>query len=118
MYNYDSDVVEIARSIQPSARGEYEITDVNNVYLQAGKLAVEILGRGVAWLDTGTHTSMLEASRFVETLESRQGLKIACPEEIAFRLGYIDAEDVARIAEPLGASSYATYLYDLIDGEL
>ena len=118
LYNYDSDVVEIAKSIQPSARGEYEITDVNNVYLRAGKLAVEILGRGVAWLDTGTHTSMLEASRFVETLESRQGLKIACPEEIAFRLGYIGAEEVARIANSLGASSYATYLHELIDGEL
>jgi glucose-1-phosphate thymidylyltransferase len=117
LYNYDSDVVEIAKSIRPSARGEYEITDVNNAYLQAGKLTVEILGRGVAWLDTGTHTSMLEASRFVETLESRQGLKIACPEEIAYRLGYISAADVQRIADALGASSYADYLRDLTENE-
>ena len=117
LYNYDSDVVEIAKSIRPSARGEYEITDVNNAYLQAGKLTVEILGRGVAWLDTGTHTSMLEASRFVETLESRQGLKIACPEEIAYRLGYISAADVERIADALGGSSYADYLRDLTENE-
>ena len=117
LYNYDNDVVEIAKSIRPSARGEYEITDVNNAYLQAGKLTVEILGRGVAWLDTGTHTSMLEASRFVETLESRQGLKIACPEEIAYRLGYISAADVQRIADALGGSSYADYLRDLTENE-
>jgi glucose-1-phosphate thymidylyltransferase len=118
LYSYDSSVVDIARTIEPSARGEYEITDVNNAYLDAGKLKVEMLGRGVAWLDTGTHDSMLEASSFVETIESRQGLKIACPEEIAFRYGYITAEDVAERARVLGKGSYAQYLADLAEGGL
>jgi glucose-1-phosphate thymidylyltransferase len=114
LYDYDNDVIAIAKSVRPSARGEFEITDVNNAYLAQGKLSVEVLGRGVAWLDTGTHASMLEASTFVETIESRQGLKIACPEEIAFRLGYIDAADLERIAGRLGASSYAKYLRDIV----
>jgi glucose-1-phosphate thymidylyltransferase len=114
LYNYDNDVIAIAKSVRPSARGEFEITDVNNTYLAQGKLSVEVLGRGIAWLDTGTHASMLEASTFVETIESRQGLKIACPEEIAFRLGYIDAAALERIAGRLGASSYAKYLRDII----
>ncbi|HEX5788322.1 MAG TPA: glucose-1-phosphate thymidylyltransferase RfbA [Woeseiaceae bacterium] len=114
LYNYDNDVVAIARAVRPSARGEYEITDVNNAYLERGELAVEVLGRGVAWLDTGTHASMLEASTFVETIESRQGLKIACPEEIAYRLGYIGAADLERMAAELGSSSYARYLKDVV----
>jgi glucose-1-phosphate thymidylyltransferase len=114
LYNYDNDVIAIAKSVRPSARGEFEITDVNNTYLTQGKLSVEVLGRGIAWLDTGTHASMLEASTFVETIESRQGLKIACPEEIAFRLGYIDATDLESIAGRLGASSYAKYLRDIV----
>ncbi len=114
LYNYDNEVVDIAGSVKPSPRGEFEITDVNNAYLERGGLSVEVLGRGVAWLDTGTHTSMLEASMFVETIESRQGLKIACPEEIAFRLGYIGTDDLERIAGRLGGSSYAKYLRDII----
>jgi glucose-1-phosphate thymidylyltransferase len=114
LYSYDNDVVEIARNVKPSPRGEFEITDVNNAYLQRGDLSVELLGRGIAWLDTGTHASMLEASTFVETIESRQGLKIACPEEIAFRLGYIGTNDLERIAAGLGGSSYAKYLRDVI----
>ncbi len=118
LYSYDKNVVDIARTIEPSARGEYEITDVNNAYLDAGTLKVEMLGRGVAWLDTGTHDSMLEASSFVETIESRQGLKIACPEEIAFRYGYITADDVAERARMLGKGSYAQYLADLAEGGL
>jgi len=117
LYSYDADVVDIAREVRPSARGEYEITDVNSAYLNAGKVNVEILGRGIAWLDTGTHDSMLEASRFVETIEARQGLKIACPEEIAWRYGYISTEDVARIGASLGKGSYATYLRELAENE-
>ena len=114
LYFYDNQVLDIAASIKPSARGEYEITDVNRLYLQAGALHVEIMGRGMAWLDTGTHDSLLEASYFIETIEKRQGLKVACPEEIAFRLGWISAEDLARIAEPLRKNSYGRYLQQIL----
>lgn len=114
LYFYDNQVVDIARSIKPSARGEMEITDVNRVYLERRELTVEVFGRGVAWLDTGTHEALLEASNFVETLEKRQGLKIACPEEIAFRLGYIDADKLAALAVALGRSDYGQYLDDIL----
>ena len=114
LYFYDSDIVEIARSIRPSARGELEITDVNKVYLAAGKLRVERLRRGYAWLDTGTHESLLSAATFVQTIQARQGLKISCIEEIAYRMGYIDAEQVLRLAEPLAKNEYGVYLKRLI----
>ncbi len=110
LYFYDSDITEIARSIRPSARGELEITEVNNRYLEAGKLHITRLGRGYAWLDTGTHDSLHDASAFVRTIEHRQGVKIACLEEIAFELGYIDAESVLRRAAALGKTDYASYL--------
>ena len=114
LYFYDSDIVEIARGIRPSARGELEITDVNKVYLAAGKLRVERLRRGYAWLDTGTHESLLSAATFVQTIQARQGLKISCIEEIAYRMGYIDAERVLRLAEPLAKNEYGVYLKRLI----
>ena len=114
LYFYDSDIVEIARSIRPSARGELEITDVNKVYLAAGKLHVERLRRGYAWLDTGTHESLLSAATFVQTIQARQGLKISCIEEIAYRMGYIDADQVLRLAEPLAKNEYGVYLKRLI----
>lgn len=110
LYFYDNDVIDIARGIQPSARGELEITDVNQRYLEQGRLAVEIMGRGYAWLDTGTHESLLEASQFIATLEHRQGLKVACPEEIAFRQGWISADALERLAAPLAKSGYGKYL--------
>ncbi|HJQ21036.1 MAG TPA: glucose-1-phosphate thymidylyltransferase RfbA [Gemmatimonadaceae bacterium] len=114
LYFYDADVVDIARNIAPSARGEYEITDVNREYLRRGRLTVELMGRGTAWLDTGTQESLLDASSFIQTIEKRQGLKIACPEEIAWRLRYIDDEQLLRLAKPLGNSPYGKYLRDLI----
>jgi glucose-1-phosphate thymidylyltransferase len=114
LYFYDNRVVDIAREIRPSSRGELEITDVNSAYLQMGELKVERLGRGTAWLDTGTHESLLQASLFIETIEQRQGLKIACPEEIAFRMGYIGAEQVERLAEPLEKTAYGRYLRQLV----
>ena len=114
LYFYDSDIVEIARGIRPSARGELEITDVNKIYLAAGKLRVERLRRGYAWLDTGTHESLLSAATFVQTIQARQGLKISCIEEIAYRMGYIDADQVLRLAEPLAKNEYGVYLKRLI----
>jgi glucose-1-phosphate thymidylyltransferase len=107
---YEQDVVEIAKSIKPSPRGELEITDLNRIYMERGKLSVEIMGRGYAWLDTGTHDSLLEASSFIATLEHRQGLKVACPEEIAFRQNWIDAEQLERLAAPLLKNGYGQYL--------
>ena len=115
LYFYDNQVVEIAASLPRSARGEYEITDVNKAYLERGQLRMELLGRGMAWLDTGTHESLQDASNFIEMVEKRQGLKIACPEEIAFRMGYIDAEQVARLARPLAKTGYGQYLLRLIE---
>jgi glucose-1-phosphate thymidylyltransferase len=114
LYFYDNDVLDIAASITPSGRGELEITDVNQRYLARGALQVEIMGRGMAWLDTGTHESLLQASTFIETIEQRQGLKIACPEEIAWRAGWISADAVRRIAEPLQKNGYGRYLIAML----
>jgi glucose-1-phosphate thymidylyltransferase len=115
LYFYDEHVLDLARSLKPSARGELEITDLNRLYLEQGKLRVEVMGRGFAWLDTGTHHSMLQASNFVEAVESRQGLMISCPEEIAFRLGWIDAGQVRKQAEPMAKNEYGRYLLRLVD---
>jgi glucose-1-phosphate thymidylyltransferase len=116
LYFYDHQIVDIAASLKPSGRGELEITDVNRVYLGKGELFVEKLGRGVAWLDTGTHQSMMSAASFIEVIEQRQGLKIACIEEIAYHMGYIDADQVLRLAYPLRKNDYGQYLINLING--
>jgi glucose-1-phosphate thymidylyltransferase len=114
LYFYDNRVLDIAASLRPSARGELEITDVNRIYLAKGELAVEVLGRGMAWLDTGTHETLLEAAQYIETIERRQGLKIACPEEIAYRLGYIDAAALEELGQAMAKNAYGRYLLGLL----
>ncbi len=114
LYFYDNRIIDIAKRLQPSARGELEITDANRAYLETGELRVEVLGRGFAWLDTGTHDSLIEASTYVATVEKRQGLKISCIEEIAYRMGYISAEQLRRLAEPLAKNEYGRYLLELL----
>jgi glucose-1-phosphate thymidylyltransferase len=115
LYFYDNRVVDVAKSLTPSARGELEITDVNRQYLQWGELACEVMGRGMAWLDTGTHESLLEASQYIETIERRQGLKIACPEEIAFRMRYIDAGQLHKLGSAMAKNGYGRYLLQMLD---
>lgn len=115
LYFYDNDVVEIAKNLQPSARGEYEITDVNRYYLEQGRLKVQVLGRGVAWLDTGTHKSLMQAGQFIEVIEDRQGLKIGCIEEIAYEMGFIDAEQLERLGHKYLKSGYGEYLLNLLN---
>jgi glucose-1-phosphate thymidylyltransferase len=117
LYFYDNDVLEIARDIKPSPRGELEITDVNRAYLERGDLSVQVMSRGTAWLDTGTHNSLLDAANFIRVVEQRQGLKIACPEEIAYRMGYISAEELLALAKPLAKSGYGVYLENLLRDE-
>ncbi len=116
LYFYDSQVVDLAKSLKPSPRGELEITDLNKLYLQQGQLNVQLMGRGYAWLDTGTHDSLLEAGQFIATLEQRQGLKVACPEEIAFRAGWIDAAQLEKLAQPLLKNGYGKYLMQCLKG--
>jgi glucose-1-phosphate thymidylyltransferase len=115
LYFYDNRVLEIAAALKPSARGELEITDVNRVYLEAGELHVELLGRGYAWLDTGTHDSLLHASNFIQTIEERQGLMVACIEEVAYKMGFITGDRVREIAEPMRGNAYGTYLLAMLD---
>ncbi|MCH4788180.1 glucose-1-phosphate thymidylyltransferase RfbA [Escherichia coli] len=114
LYFYDNRVVEIAKSLKPSPRGELEITDVNRIYLEHGDLSVAMMGRGYTWLDTGTHESLIEASNFIQTIETRQGLKVACPEEIAYRLKFIDADQVRKLAAPLAKNAYGQYLLKML----
>ncbi len=118
IYFYDNDVIEIAKNLKPSPRGELEITDLNRVYLERDRMSVELMGRGMAWLDTGTHDSLLEAAQFVQTIERRQGLKVCCPEEIAYRQGFIDAAQVERLAAPLAKSGYGKYLKDMLNQQV
>lgn len=118
LYFYDNEVVEIAASLKPSARGELEITDVNRRYLERGRLEVIVMGRGHAWLDTGTHESLLEAAHFIETIERRQGLKIACPEEVAYRMGFIGADALRKLAESMGESAYGRYLLQVLEDQV
>jgi glucose-1-phosphate thymidylyltransferase len=118
LYFYDNQVVDIAKNIKPSPRGELEITDVNKVYLEQGQLSVEIMGRGYAWLDTGTHDSLIEAAQFIQTIEHRQGFKVACPEEIAYRNGWVSAEQLEQLAQPYLKTGYGQYLMDLLKGDL
>ncbi|MDM5071302.1 glucose-1-phosphate thymidylyltransferase RfbA [Aeromonas bestiarum] len=117
LYFYDNSVVKIAKSLKPSPRGELEITDVNRIYLEQGNLSVAMMGRGYAWLDTGTHESLIEASNFIQTIETRQGLKVSCPEEIAYRKGFIDAEKIRNLAAPLAKNAYGQYLLKMIKGK-
>src|SRR5262249_49941088 len=117
LYFYDNQVIEIARALRPSARGELEITDVNRCYLERGQLQVEKLARGIAWLDTGTHDSLMQASNFIHAIEERQGLMVACLEEIAYRMGYITAADLARLARAMGSSAYGQYLLRMLEQE-
>jgi glucose-1-phosphate thymidylyltransferase len=115
LYFYDNKVVEMAKNLKPSARGELEITDLNRIYLEAGNLQVEVMGRGMAWLDTGTHDSLLEAGSFIQTIEKRQGLKVACPEEIAYRMGFIDATQVKKLAKKYAKNGYGQYLRQMLE---
>lgn len=117
LYFYDNSVVELAKSLKPSPRGELEITDINRLYMERGTLKVAMMGRGYAWLDTGTHHSLIEASNFIKTIEDRQGLKVSCPEEIAYRKGFIDAAQVKKLAEPLAKNDYGKYLLKMIKGQ-
>lgn len=116
LYFYDNSVVEMAKRLKPSHRGELEITDINRIYMEQGRMSVAMMGRGYAWLDTGTHQSLIEASNFIQTIELRQGLKVACPEEIAFRKGFIDAEQVKKLAAPLAKNDYGKYLLKMVKG--
>lgn len=117
LYFYDNSVIEMAKSLKPSHRGELEITDINRLYMEKGTLSVAMMGRGYAWLDTGTHHSLIEASNFIQTIEERQGLKVCCPEEIAYRKGFIDAEQIKRLAAPLAKNKYGQYLIEMVKGQ-